>query len=242
VLITPRRGLRALVALGLVTSLPASAASPAWQSQTQGRCTVRSHGQPLASELLRLCHEVLPRVSVFAGWKGRVLVVLPASTAELQRLAPEAGDMTDVAAVATVDRVLVDPESYLQLSATGRQVVLAHELTHLALRSRTTRRTPLWLVEGIADEVGLRGSGLADRTIAQELADEVRRGVVPRTLPNDADFGGPRMAQAYEQAWLAVDLLARRYGDKGLLAFYVHPAWSAADTAAWRADLVRRLA
>jgi hypothetical protein len=242
VLITPRRGLRAVVALGLVTSVPASAASPTWQSQTEGRCTVRSHGQPLATELLRLCGQALPRVSAFVGWTGRVLVVLPRSTAELERLAPEAGDMTDVAAVATEDRVLVDPESYLQLSAAGRQVVLAHELTHLALRSRTTRRTPLWLVEGIADEVGLRGSGLADGTIAQELAVEVRRGELPRGLPSDADFGGPRTAQAYEEAWLAVDLLARWYGDKGLLAFYVHPTWTTQDTTAWRADLVRRLA
>lgn len=208
--------------------------------------------------MLSACRSAVPRVLAFrpTGWSGRVLVVVPRDAAELVALAPEAGDVSGTAAVATADRVLVEPGGWRELSAAGRGVVLAHEVTHLALRGVTTRRTPAWLVEGLAELVGLRGSGLAPQVAAQELATDVRRGALPSALPRDDAFGGPARAQAYQQAWLAVDLLARTYGDAALRELYAaagqgRPVAESltrlgttlpAFTQAWRSHLVHELA
>jgi hypothetical protein len=263
VLPTPRRA-RALTALAvgvaplLGLGLAHGATHDGWRTTRGGPCTVRSHGEPLAADVLRTCRQAVPQVRAFrrTGWSGRVLVVVPRDAAELVALAPEAGDVTGVAAVATRDRVLVDPAGYRALSAVGRRVVLAHEVTHLALRAVTASSTPLWLVEGTAELVGLRGSGLRPAVAAQELAADVRRHRLPAALPPDSAFSGPGAPQAYGEAWLAVDLLSARYGDARLLAAYTRVGRGdsvaavlrglgttpRAFTAAWRAHLVRELA
>lgn len=259
---TPRRRLLLAVAVAAAATagglgLAHGATPSSWSETTSGPCTVRSHGGTVAGQVLAACRAAVPRVLAFrrTGWSGRVLVVVPRDAAELTRLAPEAGDMSGTAAVATADRVLVEPAEWRGLSAAGRGVVLAHEVTHLALRAVTTSRTPTWLVEGVAELVGLRGSGLPPKVAAEELATDVRRGVVPTALPRDAAFGGPARAQAYQQAWFAADLLARMYGDARLLALYAATGRGAtvgheltrlgtslpAFTGAWRADVVREL-
>jgi hypothetical protein len=263
VLLRPRRA-RALTALVvgaaplLGIGLAHSSTRDGWSTARSGPCTVRSHGGPLAADVLRACRQAVPQVVAFrrTGWSGRVLVVVPRDAAELVALAPEAGDVTRLAAVATRDRVLVDPAGYRALSAVGRRVVLAHEVTHLALRGVSAPGTPLWLVEGVAELVGLRGSGLRPAVAAQELAADVRRHRLPAALPADGAFSGPGAPQAYGEAWLAVDLLATRYGDARLLAAYAGVGRGdslarvlrglgtspAEFTAAWRAHLVRELA
>lgn len=242
--------------IGLTWAHGSSAST--WTATTSGPCTVRSHGGPVAGQVLAACRDAVPRVLAFrrTGWSGRVIVVVPRDAAELDRLAPEAGDVTGTAAVATADRVLVVPSAWGELSDAGRRVVLAHEVTHLALRALTTPRTPTWLVEGVAELVGLRGSGLPPAVAAEELAADVRRGVLPSALPRDEAFGGAARAQAYQQAWLATDLLARTYGDGRLRAFYAaagrgRPVSALladlgtslpAFTRAWRAHVVAELA
>ena len=255
----PRRTALLVLAAGAllgtaVVTRTTGRADGGWRDATGGACTVRSHGGALAGEVLAACRAAVPRVRAFTRVDD-VLVVVPRDSAELRRLAPEAGSTTDVAAVATADRVVVDPDGWRELSAAGRVVVLAHETTHLALRAVTTRTTPLWLVEGVADLVGFRSSGLPPATAAEELAADVRAHRVPAALPSDAAFGGPQQAQAYAEAWLATDLLARRYGDERLLQAYAaagrEPVGrvlaglgtsTAAFTRDWRAHVVRELA
>lgn len=241
-------------------------------------CLVLSHakGQRLAGLLLRECEAAVPRVSAVwgRGWAQRVVLLVPDSPAELSRVVPDAGDLSNIAAVATAelvepatgyhpvgDRVVVNPDAFAQLGPLGRRVVLTHEVTHVATRAATGDQVPTWLVEGLADYVGYQGVDVPLAVAADELRREVRKGRVPEELPIDSDFTGGRkdLAQTYEQSWLAVSLLARRYGRAALLRLYrdigadvsngaVDRAFRkdlrttvAAFTAAWQADLRARL-
>lgn len=174
----------------------------------------------------------VPRVDdIWRGdWARGAVVVVPPDTAG-------AGELTGtenidaLAAVATggsaVDasgamqrweRVVVNPKAWQRMDSTGREVVLAHELTHVATGSLGA--VPIWVSEGMADYVGWKDSGLSTRRIAQELGAEVRRGDLPADLPVEADFRGERVDQAYEAAWLAAKYIAFRYGEDKLLAVY----------------------
>jgi len=241
-------------------------------------CLVLGHpaGALLVRSLVADCDAAVPRVTAVwgAGWARRVVLVVPDSTAELSRIVPDAGDLSQVAAVATAelvqpatgyhpvgDRVVINPTTFRDLGGVGRRVVLTHEVTHVASRSATGPQVPTWFVEGLADYVGYQGLRLPLAVAAEELQSDVRAGKLPRELPLDSDFNGSRkdLAQTYEQSWLAVGLLARTYGQAAMLRLYrdtgADPSSGAlgramakdlhttvpAFTAAWRADLKRRL-
>ncbi|WP_406197807.1 hypothetical protein OH807_12930 [Kitasatospora sp. NBC_01560] len=167
------------------------------------------------------------------GRPDRLLLLLPATEEQFARLLEaDPAAWTGMAAVTTAapgaprntpaDRVLVNPEAYLGLSDFGRQVVVTHEAVHVATRADTRAWTPLWLSEGVADWTGYRGSGRSPRQIAPELARDVAAGRVPSALPADSAFtaGAGGIAQAYEQSWLACELIARRYGPERLVGLY----------------------
>ncbi|MFY1676549.1 hypothetical protein [Streptomyces sp. WMMC905] len=170
-------------------------------------------------------------------WARRVVVLVPSSSADMAALlgAP-ASAYRGVAAVTTgrsgvgeaapADRIIVNPESYGLLTPEGRQVVMTHEATHVATRAHTTPATPLWLSEGYADWVGFRDTDRAPREVAPEVAQEVAGGRIPETLPSDADFAlappvdAATWTGAYEESWTACDLIASRWGEERLAAFY----------------------
>ena len=162
------------------------------------------------------------------------------------------------------DRILVNPVNFVKLGPLGRRVVLTHELTHVASRAATGPDTPAWLAEGLADYVGYLRVDVPLAVSARELRADVRGGRTPAQLPTDADFSSANLnlAQAYEGAWLAVRLLVAEHGQAAMLGFYravgagrsgskddaVQQAFASAFgtttsafTAAWRADLQRRL-
>ncbi|WP_285703484.1 hypothetical protein [Microtetraspora sp. NBRC 16547] len=149
------------------------------------------------------------------------VILVPATDEQAAVLASPSG-VTGLAALADVDHVVIAPSGFARLSETGRRVVLAHELTHVATGAAVAGNMPAWLVEGFADYVGYLGSGLTVRAVAAELAAEVRAGAVPAALPGREAFrpGSPRLPQAYEEAWLACRYVAERYGERALVAFY----------------------
>ncbi|MCX4822527.1 hypothetical protein OG883_22045 [Streptomyces sp. NBC_01142] len=169
------------------------------------------------------------------SWAGRVVVLVPRSLEAMGSLlgAPAAG-YRGIAAVTTgeraaagtspADRVIVNPEAYGVLGDFGRSVVLTHETTHVATRAHTSAATPMWLSEGFADWVAYRGTGHPTGQAAPELQRAIRRGEVPAALPDDSDFafgaGADALARAYEGGWLACELIAARWGEKRLTAFY----------------------
>ncbi|WP_067794325.1 hypothetical protein [Actinomadura formosensis] len=120
------------------------------------------------------------------------------------------------------DRVIVSPGTFGRLNGLGRDVVLTHELTHVATGGARDRRTPLWLIEGFADYVGYRRVKISVRSAAGELRREVTAGRPPDALPAAAEFAGgsPRLSQAYQEAWLACRMVADRYGEPALVRLY----------------------
>lgn len=196
----------------------------------------RPGSRPLLRSLAAEADAAVPRVSAVwgPGWTRTVVVEVPGSTGELARLAGTAGELTQIAALATQeqagsgpgggagDRVLVNPPVFSLLSPAGRRVVITHEVTHVASRAATGPDVPDWLVEGLADYVGYRGVDLPPSVSSGELRAQVRRGELPAGLPTDAEFDGanPRLPAAYELAWLTVRTLVEQYGEDRVLAFY----------------------
>lgn len=243
-----------LAAAVLLVPLALTTRATAFDPAVDARCRLQQPAGPLARWALEACDDALPRVQQSLPVTD-VRLVVPADDAAARRLVPQAGDLTGVAAVATAGRVVVVPSGFGRLSDLGRRVVLAHEVTHLATAGWTTARTPLWLVEGLAEHVAFTAFPLPDARAAAELAPEIRAGRLPGALPAAADFGGPRAAQAYQQAWLAVDLLVSRYGGEQLLSAYRRAGEGGTAAAlrslgltpaelltAWRGELRRRLA
>jgi hypothetical protein len=168
-------------------------------------------------------------------WPRTVAVVVPADQAQMARLLQREDEtgLDQIAAVTTgelgvdapgtqADRVIINPAGFAQLGPLGRQVVLTHELTHVATRATTTKDVPVWLSEGFADYVAYRDTGLAPEAVAQDVLDEVRAGRGPTVLPADDDFDPAQhdIAPAYSSAWTAADLVARRAGEEGLVELY----------------------
>lgn len=168
-------------------------------------------------------------------WPRTVVVMVPKSQAEMARLllrSDEAG-LDQIAAVTTgeigldkagtsADRVIANPSGFAQLGDLGRQVVLTHEITHVATRATTTQDVPIWLSEGFADYVAYADTGISRAVIAQDVLDRVRAGQPPTALPQAADFDPARgqIAPAYSGAWLAAELISRRWGQEALVTFY----------------------
>lgn len=185
------------------------------------------------------------------AWPRSTVVEVPADQAQVARLLGRSDDagLDQIAAVTTGelvggsgatrgDHVVVNPRGFGQLAPLGQQVVLTHELTHVATRSSATRAVPLWLSEGFADWVGYRGTGLSEQSVAADLAARVRAGRAPQALPTADDFDPTKTSDvgpAYSSAWLAVTALAGRYGDDSVVALYraasTEPGDGDADTA-----------
>jgi hypothetical protein len=179
----------------------------------------------------------VPRVTAVwgTGWAQRVVALVPADQDELSRIVGGRGDYSQIAAVATAeltnanlgyhpvgDRILVNPPNFDKLGSLGRRVVITHEVTHVATRAASGPAAPSWLVEGFADYLGYRGLHVPYSVSASELRDAVRNGDTPAALPTDHDFDGANkdLAKVYEEAWLAVSLIAREHGRPGLVRFY----------------------
>ena len=207
------------------------------------RSLVLAHpaGLVLAHTLATAADVAVPRVTAFwgtKGWAGRVVVLVPATVDELRQIVGTSQDLSQIAALATAeisttargdsavgDRVAINPATFGTLGALGRRVVMTHEITHVATRSVTAAGMPTWLVEGIADYVGFKGTGTSARFDASELAGQVSEGHLPSSLPTSADFAedadsGTELAQDYEKAWMACRFIVSRTSEASLIAFY----------------------
>lgn len=184
-----------------------------------------------------LADRAVPAVSDAWGtrWSGHVVVLVPESLEGMAGLlGSPASSYRGIAAVTTgetgapaqapADRIIVNPDAYGLLGNLGRQVVLTHETTHVATRADTTAATPLWLSEGYADWIGYRGTGRTPAEAAPELGEAVSARRVPKALPSDADFGfggsATGLALSYEGGWMACRMIADRWGEAKLGAFY----------------------
>lgn len=197
---------------------------------------------------------------------GRLLIVLPDTvdhaaallgrpSATLEQIAGVTATVDASGAPGAPQLVVLNPDSFLPLGPSDRQLVVTHESVHVATGAAVVV-LPVWVAEGFADYVALLPGRIPLGAAAAEALDRVRRVGAPRTLPRDDDFGSGRLrlGEAYQQAWLAFRLLGERYGREAVVGFYtavldgarVGPALReaagidrAAFIRAWRAELVR---
>ncbi|RJQ69606.1 hypothetical protein D5S17_30945 [Pseudonocardiaceae bacterium YIM PH 21723] len=168
-------------------------------------------------------------------WSGRVAVVLPESTEELQSLVGPEFAVDSIAAVAIADRVdggkqtadgqrvVLNPTIAARLSPSALRVVLRHEIGHVATRGVTVDGSPLWLLEGFADYIGYKDSGIPMRQAAPELAKNVQRpGFTAAELPADADLhnGGTKLDFAYQRSWSFVVYLSQLTSEQRVVQIY----------------------
>jgi hypothetical protein len=167
-------------------------------------------------------------------WAGRVGVLVPSGAAEMRAMVGDefaAGSIAAVAIAASSDphthtatgqRVVINPEGASELSDLALRVVLRHEITHIAARGYTTDGAPMWLLEGFADYVGYRDSGLAIATAAPDIAAEVRESGAPAGLPSDARFRADsgQLELAYQQSWSMCRYLAEHFSEATLVQLY----------------------
>lgn len=183
----------------------------------------------LARGLTRAVRDVS---AVIPRWHGDLVAYAPATTAQFDALLDSPpGRYHGVAAVTTaVDgsrrpdtpvAIVTNPIVFAALSPIGRHVVISHESTHAATGVATVDM-PLWVAEGFADYVGVGAVHVPLAVSARHVLHDVRAGEVPTQLPADAGFGGPgAVAQtSYEQAWLAIRLIAKTFGQSTLVTFY----------------------
>lgn len=183
---------------------------------------------------------VLPR------WRPSVVLEVPGSAAELDAtLGADPGTYAGIAAVtASVDgsqakdapvHVFVNPEVTDRLQRRGAQVVMSHELVHVATDAAKSSVDP-WLLEGFADYVALRNVRLPLSTTAGRALDQIRRDGMPQGLPGATEFDtrAEDLEAAYELAWLACLEVAEAAGENALVATYLAAEAGASTGAALR--------
>ena len=169
---------------------------------------------------------------VLPAWRAPVVVEVPASAADLdEALGAAPGTYAGIAAVTATAgsasdgdapvHVFVNPEVTAGLRRAGAQVVMSHELVHVATDAARGGTEP-WLVEGFADYVALRDTALPDRTTLGRAIAAARADGVPDALPAAADLDAraSELQARYEEAWLACRNVAQLQGERGLQSVY----------------------
>jgi hypothetical protein len=188
-------------------------------------------------DVARDIQTAIPQVTSVWGrdWPRRAVVLVPRTMHEMALIDDDHADLRQIAALTSAevtttpgkpspvgDRITVNPRNWPLLSPIGAQVVLRHELTHVATEAATGTRTPTWLSEGFADYVGFAFADVPVTAGAAELQHQVESGDLPSRLPSDRGFRGSDHALAlhYEAAWFACRTIARRFGQAALVRFY----------------------
>jgi hypothetical protein len=165
-------------------------------------------------------------------WSRRPVVIVPRTVADMAAVLGMSEQNAEQAAAVSIrygsdvpqgDRVVFNPDAWQQMGPEGRRIVMTHEVTHVATGATTDMSVPVWMSEGFADYVAYRAVDLLDAGVSEELHDLVSAGKGPRELPEDRDFdpGWGEVGTSYEEALLAVQMIAERYGNQRLLDLYV---------------------
>jgi len=175
---------------------------------------------------------VIPAVTKDWGtdWTQRLVIIVPKTGIQIEKgLGRSRASLEDIAAVTSMDTASGDPGSpriWLNtptmqgLSSLGREIVLRHEVVHVATGSGSTDATPLWLEEGLAEYIGYQDSGVSRAVAAADVVDALRDGENFDHLPGADDFSGPDLNIAYESALIACDELADDGGIAELVRTY----------------------
>ena len=175
-----------------------------------------------------LAEDAIRRVDRYWGgqWRRRVPIVAPATELELQRMLQLTVDLSDFVAFAysTLDdrrgdvftgtRIVLNPVAIAGRSRSATFDVIAHEMAHAASRPRSGPLTPLWVEEGLAEQVRFGGSNAGG-----PLPGSAATG----RLPRDASFqygAVGTILQSYQDAYSAVGFFIDRFGLRKFRRFY----------------------
>jgi hypothetical protein len=192
-----------------------------------------------------------------------LVVVCPSSPALTGALlGRRAADVAQIAAISTAlggsrgtPAIVLNPKLFGRMDERARQVVMSHEATHI-LTGVIGKNLELWVAEGFADFVALRDDREPLSVSAGQILGQVRTGGAPEHLPTNADFdeSAHGLGAVYESAWMVFRMLADRFGNAPVTAFYHEVVagvpvadassrqfgWSLDDlTAAWRHYLTK---
>jgi len=167
-----------------------------------------------------------------ARWPRTAVVVLPSAPRLLDPLAGTASGSDQVAVTlwasgsdGPVIRVLMNPGVYDRMPTLARQIVLRHEITHVAQDALPRDNVPTWLSEGLADYVGYSGSGVPESIVGAQIFAQTRAAGAPDDLPAESQFNldrpGEERRAAYQAGWAFCQMVADEYGDEALVPFYV---------------------
>ena len=182
-----------------------------------GRCLVSGAGSPAESQTLReACERAVPVVeSLWPGWSGQVRIVR-SSNALPPGIAAQVEGRVMPGQPAEDDRLLVGPDVVSGLSPEGLDVVMRHELTHVAMRSTGTAAVPSWASEGLAEFAGYEGVPDVRRERREDLLSlsaAVDDGTWTDALPDIAQVQDLRTRSlAYTAAWLGIAVLVETFG------------------------------
>ncbi|MET0237897.1 MAG: hypothetical protein ABW224_24880 [Kibdelosporangium sp.] len=168
------------------------------------------------------------------GWPQQVVVLLPDTADEMRALVGPNFPVEAVVAVSVADRVDADRDSAEgqrvvmssttadALSSAALKIVLRHEFTHIAARGSTVDGSPMWLLEGFADYIGYRASGIPLAQAAPDLNSQVMADGPPGRLPTDEEFRGQgrTLDLAYQQSLSIARYVAERHGEAKLIELY----------------------
>jgi hypothetical protein len=186
----------------------------------------------LAKRLLRVADRAYAQVG--AAWTGRwerkAVILVPEDEREAERLVG-ARNLARVAAVASSsvesgaservlgNRIVVNTDNVAQYNDLNLQVLITHEMTHVATRTLGDG-VPLLLVEGFADWAALAPLGYPLAVTRPNLARRVLEGRFDGVLPRDDQFRGSDAAVAYDEGSTFCLWVADTYGAGRLQALY----------------------
>jgi hypothetical protein len=188
--------------------------------------------EELAGRLLRVADRAYAQVG--AAWTGRwerkAVILVPRDQDEAEELVG-ARDLSRVAAVASSsvesgrtekvlgNRIVVNTSNVDGYDGLNLQVLITHEMTHVATRSLGDG-VPLLLVEGFADWAALKPVGLSFSATRPALSARVKSGRFDGALPTDREFRGGDAAVAYDEGSAFCLWVAETFGARKLQALY----------------------
>lgn len=187
----------------------------------------------LSGDFLQLAEEALDQARRYwhGPFKQKIVVLVPRSAKELERMIQSTFDLEDFVAFAysTVDftdgidytghRIIPNPKAFAGRSTSSVRQILAHELLHVATRDSAGPFVPIFVDEGFADYVGHDGdpAGLAF------FNSDVAQGLFNGQLPEDFEFtvgSGTDIYRSYQKSQSAVRFFIERFGLRAFNRFY----------------------
>lgn len=179
-------------------------------------------------------------------WDGKVVVYVPEAQREFNSLFTGTKETADGVVAVTVPaydnvefspggraygrqggtRVIINPK-YFKPTSSFFNVVLRHEVSHVAAEGITADGTPTWLIEGLAEYVGWRQAANPSRTfftrgVDPRTAAAMNRGDYHLVLPPSSTFylGSSATIEArYTAGFLVCAYIQHRYGEAKLKTF-----------------------